>query len=100
MFSEFARLCSKITGHYLAFFFAILSIVLWGFSGFLLGFNDTWQLIINTTTTIITFLLVILIQNTQNQDTIEIKAILHQLLKAVPEASENEVEKEIKKEGA
>ncbi|TKA90280.1 MULTISPECIES: low affinity iron permease family protein [Halopseudomonas] len=65
-----------------AFTLAIAGIAVWAASGPLWGFNDTWQLIINTSTTIVTFLMVFLIQNTQNRDTDEIHIKLDELLHA------------------
>eukprot|EP01030_Chromulinospumella_sphaerica_P007347 gene7347-7189_t len=69
---KFAKIAQKLalwTGSPSTFLGAIILILLWGFSGPIFGFNDTWQLVINTSTTIITFLMVFLIQNTQNRDT-------------------------------
>lgn len=66
-FDRFAGTFSKLTGKAAAFAGAITVILIWALSGPLMGFSDTWQLIINTTTTLITFLMVFLIQNTQNR---------------------------------
>lgn len=66
-FNKFATKISAITGRSYTFILAICVIVLWASSGPLLGFSDTWQLIINTTTTLITFLMVFIIQNSQNR---------------------------------
>ena len=68
-FVHFAQWVSHATGRPIAFLLAFSSIVVWGFTGPLFGFSDTWQLVINTATTIITFLMVFVIQNTQNRDT-------------------------------
>lgn len=67
-FSKIASKISDIIGSPIAFIAAVLFIIVWLFSGPLLGFSDTWQLIVNTTTTIITFLTVFLIQHTQNKN--------------------------------
>ena len=66
-----------------AFTIAFLSILAWGITGPLFHFSDTWQLVINTATTIITFLMVFVIQNTQNRDTRAIQLKLDELLRAV-----------------
>ena len=68
IFTRFSTATSTIIGRPKAFMIAMFSVVLWAFSGPLLGFSDTWQLIINTSTTVITFLIVFIIQNTQNRD--------------------------------
>ena len=68
IFTRFTSRASIILGHAWVFIASLLVLVLWGLSGPLLGFSDTWQLIINTSTTIITFLMVFIIQNTQNRD--------------------------------
>src|SRR5690349_6871725 len=67
-FHVFARQSSNVLGSAWVFIFAILIIVVWAVTGPMFGFSDTWQLIINTGTTIVTFLMVFLIQNTQNRD--------------------------------
>jgi len=64
-----AQEVSRFTGRAITFILAVAAIVVWGISGPLFGFSDTWQLVINTATTIITFLMVFVIQNTQNRDT-------------------------------
>ena len=68
MFSEMARRAACALGTSTAFALAGLSIVLWALSGPLFGFSDTWQLVINTGTTIVTFLMVFIVQHTQNRD--------------------------------
>ena len=68
LFSHFARGMARILGHPLAFGGAVLLILGWLICGPIFHFSDTWQLVINTSTTIITFLMVFLIQNTQNRD--------------------------------
>ncbi|HYO47417.1 MAG TPA: low affinity iron permease family protein [Gemmatimonadota bacterium] len=67
-FSRFAKSTARMAGHPGVFGLAALTIVVWLVTGPLFGFSDTWQLVINTGTTIVTFLMVFLIQNTQNRD--------------------------------
>jgi low affinity Fe/Cu permease len=66
-FDKAAGWCSSILGKSLSFVFAIVIILIWATTGPLFGFNDTWQLVINTSTTILTFLFLFLLQNTQNR---------------------------------
>lgn len=82
MFSEFARWMAKELGLSITFVFAVALILIWLLTGPFFHFSDTWQLIINTATTIITFLMVFIIQNTQNRDTIAIQLKLDELLRA------------------
>jgi low affinity Fe/Cu permease len=81
-FSRFAQITSHATGHPLAFLIALMVVVVWGVTGPLFGFSDTWQLVINTGTTIVTFLMVFLIQNTQNRDTMALQLKLSELVLA------------------
>ena len=81
-FSHFARRLSVLTGRPVAFLLALGAVVLWGLSGPLFGFSDTWQLVINTGTTIITFLMVFIIQSTQNRDTEAMQLKLDELIRA------------------
>ena len=81
-FSHLARRIAVFTGRPVVFMAAVIAIVLWAVSGPLFGFSDTWQLIVNTSTTIITFLMVFLIQNTQNRDTAAIQLKLDELIRA------------------
>lgn len=71
------------TGHPLAFVHATVTIAVWLITGPLLGFSDTWQLVINTGTTIVTFLMVVLIQNTQNRDSAAVHLKLDELIRTV-----------------
>jgi low affinity Fe/Cu permease len=80
-FSTFSRWISRATGSALAFGIAIGTILIWAVTGPLFGFSDTWQLVINTGTTIITFLMVFLIQNTQNRDGAAIQIKLDELIR-------------------
>ncbi len=85
----FSRIASRIanwTGQPLAFILAIAVIVLWAVSGPLFGFSDTWQLVINTGTTIVTFLMVFVIQNAQNRDASAMQVKLDELIRAVTHA--------------
>ena len=81
-FSHLARRIAIFAGRPVVFLAAVLLIVLWALAGPLFGFSDTWQLVVNTTTTIITFLMVFLIQNTQNRDTAAIQLKLDELIRA------------------
>jgi low affinity Fe/Cu permease len=81
-FSRFAKWTAHATGHPLAFLVAVLVILGWAISGPLFGFSDTWQLVINTGTTIVTFLMVFLIQNTQNRDSAAVQLNLDELIRA------------------
>ena len=82
-FSQFAHSISLWTGHPLAFLLAVAVVLVWIVTGPLFNFSDTWQLIINTGTTIVTFLMVFLIQNTQNRDTLAIQLKLSELVLAI-----------------
>lgn len=83
LFTRFAKWTSHVTGRPTTFIMAVLVIVVWGITGPMFGFSDTWQLVINTSTTIITFLMVFLIQNTQNRDTEALQVKLDELIRAV-----------------
>jgi len=82
-FTHFAKATARGTGRPHAFLLAISAIVVWVGTGPLFGFSDTWQLVINTGTTIITFLMVCLIQNTQNRDAEAIQVKLDELIRAI-----------------
>ena len=81
-FSVIARRIATLSGRPAVFLLAVGAVLLWGLSGPLFGFSNTWQLIINTTTTIITFLMVFVIQSTQNRDTEAIQLKLDELIRA------------------
>ena len=82
-FSRFAKWTARATGHPAAFVAAALIIIGWGVTGPIFKFSDTWQLVINTGTTIVTFLMVFLIQNTQNRDSHAVQLKLDELIRAV-----------------
>lgn len=86
LFTRFAAMLAGWAGQPLAFILAVAFIVMWGVSGPAFGFSDTWQLVVNTTTTIITFLMVFLIQNAQNRDAAAMQAKLDELIRAAIEA--------------
>jgi low affinity Fe/Cu permease len=90
VFSRFASRVSEVAGSSWAFLAALGVIIVWGVSGPIFGFSDTWQLVINTGTTIVTFLMVFLIQNTQSRDTKAIQLKLDELLRAVEGARQGE----------
>ncbi|KXG81048.1 low affinity iron permease family protein [Pseudomonas mosselii] len=85
-FDRFAQWLANHSGRPVIFIIALMLIIAWGVSGPLFHFNDTWQLVINTSTTIITFLMVFLIQNTQNRDNDELHIKLDELLRTTKRA--------------
>ena len=85
-FGRLARLTAHAMGQPAAFGIALAIIILWAISGPIFGFSDTWQLIINTGTTIITFLMVFIIQNTQNRDAEAMHIKLDELIRAMDQA--------------
>lgn len=85
-FSNFAQKLANWTGRPMTFFIAACLVLAWGISGPLFGYSDTWQLVINTSTTIVTFLMVFLIQNTQNRDTDELHIKVDELLRSTKKA--------------
>lgn len=82
-FSQLAKSASSAVGSPRTFMLALFVILAWGISGPIFNFSDTWQLVINTGTTIITFLMVFLIQNTQNRDSAAIQIKLDELIRAM-----------------
>ena len=85
--SRFATNVSRKAGSAWAFIIALTVVVVWGASGPLFGFSDTWQLVINTGTTIVTFLMVFLIQRAQNRDTLAVQLKLNELVAAIDAAN-------------
>ena len=81
-FTRFAKGAARATGHPLTFILAAGIVVAWAVTGPLFHFSDTWQLVINTGTTVITFLMVFLIQNTQNRDSLAIQLKLDELIRS------------------
>ena len=81
LFSRLAKWASRAAGRPLGFALAVLVVLAWILTGPLFGFSDTWQLVINTGTTIVTFLMVFLIQNTQNRDTEAMQIKLDELIR-------------------
>jgi low affinity Fe/Cu permease len=83
LFTGFAKTTSTFVGRPVTFILAVAVIVVWAVSGPVFGYSDTWQLVINTGTTIVTFLMVFLIQNTQNRDGAAVQAKLDELLRSL-----------------
>lgn len=88
MFTRFTNWCAYAVGTPLAFILSLLSVVVWAVSGPLFGFSDTWQLVINTATTVITFWLVFVIQNTQNRSDVAIHLKLDEIIRAIDDADD------------
>lgn len=86
-FRKLATVVSKATSSVWAFFLALSAILFWVITGPIFNYSDTWQLFINTSTTIVTFLMVFIIQNTQNRDTRAMHLKLDELIKALKGAS-------------
>ena len=86
LFNWCAGRIAAFAGNSFAFVTALLLIVVWGITGPVFHYSDTWQLVINTATTIVTFLMVFLIQNSQNRDAAAMQAKLDELLRAVAKA--------------
>lgn len=105
IFFKFASITSEVVGSPGAFILAMSVVIIWGISGPLFGFSDTWQLVINTSTTIVTFLIVFLIQNSQNRDAKATQLKLDELIRSISEARdelvdvEDSSDEEIKKMG-
>jgi low affinity Fe/Cu permease len=88
-FTTIANRTATFIGKPIAFVFALASILIWASTGSLFGYSDTWQLVVNTSTTIITFLIVFLIQNSQNRDAAAIQAKLDEVIRSL-ESARNE----------
>lgn len=93
-FGRLAQSTSRYAGRPMAFAIALGVILIWGITGPLFGFSDTWQLVINTGTTIVTFLMVFLIQNSQNRETMALHLKLDELLRAVKSARNDVIDLE------
>lgn len=87
LFDHFSSAVTRVTGKPVAFIIAFIIIIVWAVSGPIFHFSDTWQLVINTGTTIITFLMVFIIQQSQNKDTIAIHLKLNELIASTKGAS-------------
>jgi low affinity Fe/Cu permease len=88
-FGDLARKVSSGAGSPLTFFLAVSVIVVWAITGPMFHYNDTWQLVINTGTTIVTFLMVFLIQNTQNRDSAAVQLKLDEIIRAIDAANDD-----------
>ena len=86
LFTRIAGRIAALAGQPLAFIAALMLIVIWGLTGPVFHYSDTWQLVVNTATTVVTFLMVFLIQNSQNRDSAAMQAKLDELLRAVEAA--------------
>jgi low affinity Fe/Cu permease len=83
MFRKLAQMCSDFIGRPSAFVLAVVIVIIWGVTGPLFNYSDTWQLVINTGTTIITFLMVFLVQNTQNRDAKAIHLKIDEIIRSI-----------------
>jgi low affinity Fe/Cu permease len=81
-FEHFSRRLAALSGRASTFLLAVSLVVLWALTGPIFGYSDTWQLVINTSTTVVTFLMVFLIQNTQNRDTAAMQIKLDELIRS------------------
>lgn len=97
-FSAAARSVANSSGHPVTFLIATSVIMIWAITGPMFHYNDTWQLVINTGTTIVTFLMVFLIQNTQNRDSAAVQLKLDELIRAVEGARNHVIALEDKSE--
>ena len=94
IFARFAGWCAWATGHAWAFVIATAACILWAISGPIFDYSDTWQLVINTGTTVLTFLMVFVLQHSQNRDSIAIQAKLDELIKNTKDARDDLIESE------
>ena len=86
LFTRFAKRTAQLAGRPVTFIGAVVVLIMWAASGPMFGYSDTWQLIINTGTTIVTFLMVFLIQNTQNRDSEAMQIKIDELIRSVSHA--------------
>jgi low affinity Fe/Cu permease len=93
-FSRFATHAAEWTGRFTAFLLAFGIIIVWAISGPIFGFSETWQLVINTGTTIVTFLMVFVIQNSQNRDSVAVHLKLDEIIRAIDAASNRLIDAE------
>lgn len=93
-FTRFSNRVAELTGSYLTFVAAVGVIIVWVVTGPFFGFSDTWQLAINTGTTIVTFLMVFLIQNTQNRDGTATQLKLDEIIRAINQADDDLIDSE------
>jgi len=96
LFTQWARAISRASGRPATFIAALAIIIIWAVSGPLFKFSDTWQLVINTGTTIITFLMVFLIQNAQNRDTEALQLKLDEIIRSLDKAEDAVMDLEMK----
>ncbi|TXG79015.1 MAG: low affinity iron permease family protein [Thermomicrobiales bacterium] len=93
-FATLAGRAASLAGSYVTFILAVGLVVVWALTGPLFGYSASWQLVINTSTTIVTFLMVFLIQNTQNRDSIALHLKLDELIRAIEQADDRLMEAE------
>lgn len=98
IYSKWAKSTAEVTGSSYVFGGALLLVVVWGITGPFFDFSETWQLVINTSTSIITFLMIFLIQSTQNRDTAAIQVRLEELIRVSSKARNQLVDMEEKDE--
>src|SRR6187549_3930525 len=96
LFAHFANVAAMAAGHPSAFLLAVAAVLIWGVTGPVFGFSETWQLVINTGTTIITFLVVFMIQNTQNRDSRAVHLKLDEIIRVLEHARNDLVDIEDK----
>lgn len=85
-FTRFSSVVARLSGRPITFILAVLVVIVWAVTGPIFNYSDTWQLVINTGTTIVTFLMVFLIQNTQNRDSVAVQLKLDELIHATVKA--------------